>query len=252
MGLADAIVRLQRGKPDRKYAMDPAHEQAIRTYLQMMTGGRNIRGLHKIAQPEINATYQDNPVIPQAFQSFVDTGHPVDLAAYLDMMAEQGHTGSAAAYGHGQKAHLQTMLDHLATMNHAVTGVGDQREPLPYVTHGFNPESMGDPEVRRLLQGYLRQPSSRTRRTTIDTLNSFHAALREFLPHLAGPVGEGVQRLREGNPLGAIPLHHAAWNPEVSERTPALADNTASTTSDILMGLGQYMAGQGQRRAGNP
>lgn len=113
--LAEAMVRLSRGKPDRKYAADPELLAGLQNYMRLFLRGQDVPRQHYDSRQVIQPHYAKNPVLHQAWQSLQgDQPDPSDLAAYLDMLEE--HAGINENYSRSGWPH--TGLTHMLPALH--------------------------------------------------------------------------------------------------------------------------------------
>jgi hypothetical protein len=125
--LADAIVRLQRGKPDRRYAMDPAHHQAIQNYLRLMTRGYGMPQTLRQLSPQINQRLGevDGPLFHRLMGAMFQ-GDDSAPGATLDLMHDRDiavpHHTESMTHGEGDGDELSDFLHLLTTAHHHLTG----------------------------------------------------------------------------------------------------------------------------------
>lgn len=119
MSLAETMVRLSRGKPDRRYAMDPAHVEAIRNYLSLMSRGYNVPRIGRAAQPRLGAVLGDKlPLFNELLRGVTQDADPAALAGALDVHAETtGQDIPPDGYYVGNEPH-QDLIALLAGMHH--------------------------------------------------------------------------------------------------------------------------------------
>lgn len=111
MSLAETMVRLSRGTPTRRYAMDPAHAAAIRNYLAMATRALGTRSRHGVALRDMQTHIGGKDL--SAFNDLLRMLHtehdPVGLAA-LDLFSD------AADEPHAESP-VSDLLQRLRTMS---------------------------------------------------------------------------------------------------------------------------------------
>lgn len=143
--LAAHLHKLNRASPVR-YAVntrDPQLMEAIRNYL-----GIRIRGSELPAQsqrdPEIAGMHQQYPVMGHTFHSLLQSGHPVDLMAYLDMMGEMA--GSPLHQNHPFANTLEGMSHYVGT---------EARHPE--IARLFGQQAVESPGLLHALQQHLQE-----------------------------------------------------------------------------------------------
>lgn len=115
--LAEAMVRLSRGKPDRKYATPtqtlPDILQGLQNYMRLFLRGHDAPMNHQRGQSVLQPIYQQHPVLPEMWQAIVGgQAHPGDLAMYLDQLNEHGGIDDTFG-GLGARKHVGDLVGHL-------------------------------------------------------------------------------------------------------------------------------------------
>jgi hypothetical protein len=142
--LAEAMVRLSRGRPTRRYNANPHALEAFRHYLALATRSSNLDRMHRAALPALQEHYQKQPALPEVFSSLLSSDDPGDLMAYLGGLEDTGYSGGTGI--NTAVGRFIRSLHHMHTMIH-----GDQSEA---VHSGFHPNNGGyaDPDIRQMIQ----------------------------------------------------------------------------------------------------
>lgn len=195
--LAAHLHKLTRSRPVR-YALDPAHLQAIQNYLKMQTRARDIPFLHTAAANvgalPLNAL-QDHPTALAAFNELLRTGHPGDLMAHLDMMNDAGYPRPTTPGMHHDNLHDYPVHDQILYHLHDLLNmVHGPRENVM----GWRDEAYHAPGAVEGLRRSLLQPATYTGRTPIfDVLRNFSHGTRFKEP--SERVGRTVESVLRGS-----------------------------------------------------
>lgn len=229
--LASHLYKLTRSPTSRsvgrvRYAMDPAHLQAIRNYLLMGTRAHGIPAAHAEAVPGLLPMYRQFPRAGGALADLFQHGHPEALMAYLGMAEDSGTT--------------HPLLDALAALHgHIQPGTPEQgrivrrlQEPFGNAQYGHALsrllETLDDSE-QSLRQGYR----GNTGAMSIEQVRGMRQAM---LPH--------AQALYMDQPMGAVHLHDLAHTLHRNPQAGPYAQRQGEMTRESMTrGLHEYLQG---------
>jgi hypothetical protein len=253
--LAEAMVRLQRpGKPQR-YAMDPAHRQAIENYLALMTRGYGMPQAHRQATPVIDQRLGevDAPLFHRLMAGLFQgdesvPGATLDLLRDRDIEPGTVHDiGNRMEYPQGHQMtpddHFGDLLTRLVQAHHHLTGGLDVRGMF----HGGHNGSMTADRV-----GTPASSAFNTMYTLAASLGNNHPG-GKTLQQLAdryfdAPLARnGINRFPVVRPL--VQAHDIASdilaNPKsVNEQSTQRASGVVSTSSEALRRVLHHLSGQ--------
>jgi hypothetical protein len=257
MSLADAIVRLQRGNPDRRYAMDPAHLAAIRNYLAMTSRAYDVPYTRRRAEPELTSVLGERH--PQFSGLLDDVLHNHDhesLAVALDLHNDvTGEETPPDAHYTGPSSRLD-LIHLLAGLHHGIGGQGNVDVPNQFGQQAVDDEAVRSAVRRGVVGGMGRQDAP------------FGRHLNALITHLRTPRtdqrlmghGNNLRDLLAGvqdpnddyNPLRLVPLHdeidathETLRGSHPNNEMTALAGTTSNHSVDVLhRAINAMMRGQ--------
>lgn len=142
--LAEAMVRLSRGKPTRRYALDPVHQQAIQNYLSLLTRGYGMPQLHRQAQHAIRGMGEvDGPLFNRLMTAMFQGDESAPGAA-LDLLREGEHPVTSPQDRQSETDPWSDLIYHLAQSHQDLSGGLD----IPGM---FHPGRMRETPVARTI-----------------------------------------------------------------------------------------------------
>jgi hypothetical protein len=167
--LAEAMVRLQRGKPTQRYAMDPEALVGLQNYIRLFLRGQNVPRQHIDAQQVLQPHYDwDKDLHRDQQDLFGRYPDHAALAKYLDQLNMAG-----VEEGHQHRA-LAEMLPILHDLHHRLgqdSGLIGQR---------FSPRVLASDPVRELVQRLSNDVDPSNREGLDDRLNHTLASMRRY------------------------------------------------------------------------
>lgn len=139
---------LKRLDTSVRYALDPAHEQAIRNYLAIASRAQNVSAMH--AAPNTQRILGDAaPLGNELHQTMMQQHDPASLAGLIDLLSDQG---AVPWTGTGTTPNHSLLLRTLLHMNRMISGYGgrDENNKLlgagahPAVLRGYGDEGLGN------------------------------------------------------------------------------------------------------------
>lgn len=244
--LAEALVRLNRGKPTRRYALDPLHQQAIQNYLSLLTRGYGMPQLHRQAQPQIGqALGRQAPLFNEILGALFQQHDPAAPGAALDLYRD--HAGDVPGenddlYMHGEQGNeLPDLLNRLLGAHHGLSGGLD----IPGM---FHPEQLRSRPIRSFLDSALGY-NTPTLQPYTDIPESLGQVARVFPQH-APRARELRDRVLTGNEREGIPFlteTHDLGHPLVGNRNltgSGHARRLRDHSSMLLMQAFHHLTGQ--------
>lgn len=209
----------------KKYARDPAVDQAIRNYLAIALRARGVPGM--LRGPGFHQGLgSDAPLGQEMASSLLGSHDPGDLAALIDLLQEHGAEGFSG---------LGLVLQPLRQILRAVTQPGEAGpEPHPAVVRGYGGEGLG--ALSGLIGRQLRRPPGAGSRPSLATLlDDYRDETTRYLhPSRSRPLANLIEQLHAGDPMAAVDLHDAAEYHSGSE----LPTNTARMASHAYNHVG--------------
>ena len=247
--LAAHLHRLTRRTPVR-YAMDPAHLQAIQNYLMLATRGHGVPRMHAGSMDQLGPVYQAAPHAHGAMQSLLESGHPGDLMAYLDAISETGFQPDP------MRGDAHRLLDTLRGLHGHIDRPDDNRpgranRMRDRIIPGFQDVEYQDyevPGVRDMLDGTRPSPArvhlnpitrllnllsqerenlQSPRSSTVAPLQT-HLSQRDVMDHLHA-LNQASGGLFRGRVMPAVQMHDLARGLE----TNPMAGNARHPAGDL-------------------
>jgi hypothetical protein len=167
--LAEAMVRLSRGKPTRRYAMDPDALVGLQNYIRLFLRGQDVPRQHMDAQHVLQPHYDwDRDLHRDQQELFGRYPDHATLAKYLDQLnmagVEEGHPNHA----------LADMLPILYDLHHQLG-----RTPQ-MIGQRFSPHALNSQPVRELVQRLSNDVDPSNREGLDDRLRNLFHTMRRY------------------------------------------------------------------------
>lgn len=193
--LAAHLSRLTERRPVR-YASpyhDPDTLEAMRNYLAV-TGrtSHRVGNAYHMALPQLGDLA---PAAHGAFQSLMQSHHPADLAALIDLMSEHGIAVPPGDPTEVRMTHPQALLHALRSLHENMPGEQDYFRPSQFYGQGS----------RDVVRSGLHTPVGGDR--PINLILDLLSQLKGQNHHRAVPVEHHLRQLAMDNPMSLVNMH---------------------------------------------
>lgn len=130
-----------------RYALDtrdPAMMDAVRNYLNVNLRAEGLPATLR-SEPELLGLHRQHPILGQAFHSLMQSGHPADLMAYLDLYDQHGGPYDPADAQDPFSRHLRNFADVIGTQSEH-----------PRLKAMYGQQAMDSPQLQAALAQHMR------------------------------------------------------------------------------------------------
>lgn len=233
--LAHHLKRL--AKPVR-YAMDPAHEQAIRNYLAIASRAQELPRVlpQGLATPQAARLLgSQQPHAQEAARTMFSENDPTSLMALVDLLHEQGMRGDP----HSSDSLTRTLY-HLQQLHHNIAGYGQgQAGAHPAVLRGYGDEALNNRDVRRRVSYIARDPMSAGGYTPLEHVMRLNTLLGQQQNPRHFTVSSHLNDLMHAHdPRAAIKLHDIGNDILHDDSLPSRVGNHGA---GVAAGMGELL-----------